>query len=462
MNVTERHCIKSLVMIVGWFLLFLLDQLDVNIDWILIFGVTVAICYCAYREPNFIIRYIMVFFMAVGNLAGVFICEHSNLWLNELGVYSGYVGSFPLICAGWTIFISTVWLLDQKYPFSDEAKKNEIIKFRMGQRTILVQEGVVILSFVLSALLLLHVIPHPAFAEHMDRFAYQAQYMSAIWRHIATTVYTGLPILIAIFILKGTDSKFVKILGHLGLWMYIGFLFCSGEKFGGFWYIVVLFCIIFSIKGQNMSVRCLRSSLLKVVAIFFLLLMILLVHRSLTYDSAMASTYLPQRIAQQGQLWWATYKLDKNNNLHVDELDDEFGTYFQFSDINDKEYNHAIYKIMRVVTPSNLFQRKIESGSRYSTSTFASMFYYFKIPGVFIFAVIGGLLYWGIMREFIRNIHHGNIVEILLLNKFLSIYYGIIAMSELNIALQYKQLFYLSIYIFMVIFREYFYRKQRD
>ena len=121
----------------------------------------------------------------------------------------------------------------------------------------------------------------------------------------------------------------------------------------------ILHSLVFSIKGQNIDVKKIRKIFFKLTATSIILLIILVAHITLTYGSAEVSNYLPQRIAQQGQLWWATYKQDKNNYAHIDELDDEFQTYFQFSDINEKKYNHAIYKIMRFVTPDEIFQQKI-------------------------------------------------------------------------------------------------------
>lgn len=434
--------------------------LGVNVDIVLFIGIIILMINLLLFYPNFVIRYIMIFFMSLGNLLGVFICEHENIWLSELSVSSEYVGSFPLLCLGWGIFIFTVWILDQKKTLQVENQKFEFVQLKFGHFKFSIQTCLVLGLIICSTLLLIHVIPHPAFLEHLDRFAFQKKYITTLWKHVLSIYYAGLPLLLSIIIANKAYVKSLKVPAYISIIEYCVFLFFSGEKFGGFWYVIVISCIVFSIKGQNIDVKKIRKIFFKLTATSIILLIILAAHITLTYGSAEVSNYLPQRIAQQGQLWWATYKQDKNNYAHIDELDDEFQTYFQFSDINEKKYNHAIYKIMRFVTPDEIFQQKIESGSRYSTSTFASMFYYFKTPGIILFAFLGAGIYWLLMRWFMNAIKSGYIIEILLMNKLLTLYYPTIAMSEFNAILQFKPFLFFVVVIFMMIFREYLERKK--
>lgn len=172
------------------------------------------------------------------------------------------------------------------------------------------------------------------------------------------------------------------------------------------------------------------------------------------FDFDNNSNYLTQRIAQQGQLWWRTYSLDQFNGTRIDELQDETATYFQTNDIAEKQYNHAIYKIMRFTTPSDLFEAKITSGSRYSTSTFASMFYYFKTPGVIVYGILGASFLWGIMRIFIYAIRGEYLIELCISSKLLLNAYNALSQSEFNLIFTYKNLVYFSLIIALYIIRK--------
>lgn len=444
-----------LILLVAW-LLLATNLLELEIDYFLTILCLLAIVALYYRYPNFLIRYIMLFFMALGNLAGVLICEHSHIWLPELSVYADYAGSFSLLLCGWFLLISTVWMFDTRFRPGILDKSFQICKFNIGRQPIKICQLLAILCFFMALFSFVDVVFHPAFLEHMDRFAYRQLYISRFLEIMINSIYALLPLLL-VMIMKSTNW-FWACLNSLTILFLSLYLFCTGEKFGGFWYIVVDICIVSSIYNQFLSIRSLQMRIKKIGIIFLALLSILAIHLSLTYSldgERFVMAYLPQRIAQQGQLWWRTYALDKNNGMRIGELGDETRVYFQTDKQRELEYNHAIYKIMRFTTPANIFQRKIMSGSRYSTSTFASMFYYFKRVGVFLWGIIGGILFWGLMYLCMKAVANLFVVESVLVSKLLVMSYAVLAMSEFNILFQFKPLFYLLIIIGMFVLRRY-------
>lgn len=229
--------------------------LGVNVDIVLFIGIIILMVNLLLFYPNFVIRYIMIFFMSLGNLLGVFICEHENIWLSELSVSSEYVGSFPLLCLGWGIFIFTVWILDQKKTLQVENQKFEFVQLKFGHFKFSIQTCLVLGLIICSTLLLIHVTPHPAFLEHLDRFAFQKKYITTLWKHVLSIYYAGLPLLLSIIIANKAYVKSLKVPAYISIIEYCVFLFFSGEKFGGFWYVIVISCIVFSIKGQNIDVK---------------------------------------------------------------------------------------------------------------------------------------------------------------------------------------------------------------
>ena len=435
--------------------LLLLEALQIDIDYLLGFVGIFSVVSIIYHNPNFFIRYIMLFFMALGNLIGVFICEHSKIWLTELNIQSGWSGSFPLLLLGWSIFILIVWNLDKKYLLKRQEKMENFVKFKIGHWNSSLQKIIICFLFIVSLILFLQVMLHPAFLEHMDRFRYRSIYIYGASERLSGWLSMGIPILL----LGSVNRKYnsVRACSIITLLTYSGYLLFTGEKFGGFFLIIVDYCIIYSIYGQNVDVMKLRAKFFKICCACLVLMLVLVSHMVIVYDTNGGNiilNYLPQRIAQQGQLWWRTYQLDKNNGMRINELHDETETFFQLSDQSEKKYNHAIYKIMRFTTPNEIVKKKINGGSRYSTSTYASMYYYFKNVGVIAYSIIGGVLFWFLMHRFMIALNRMQIPEIFIFTKFLGIAYGVMAMSEFNLLFQFKIVMYIIFILGLAVLRE--------
>lgn len=452
---------QLLIIILMTSMLIIIDLLKIDADFFLaILGILIILAFY-YKYPNFLIRYIMLFFMAIGNLVGVLICEHSSIWLSELSIYAGYVGSFPLLFCGWFLLIATVWMLDIRFKLVMLNQSYEICKFKVGSQSLRLCQFLAVLCFIIVLFSLADVAWRPAFLEHIDRFVYKERYISRTLEIMINSIYAILPLLFSMIVKKIGRVWFC--LNYLTAILFSLCLFCIGEKFGGFWCLAVYVCVISSIYTKSLSVEALHIRIKRIGMVFFMpLTIVLALHLSLTYSvggERLVTSYLPsflsQRIAQQGQLWWRTYALDKNNDMRISELGDETRVYFQNDKQKEFEYKHAIYKIMRFTTPEDIFSRKISRGSRYSTSTFASMFYYFKRVGVILWGIIGGILFWGLMYLFMTAAGNLYVVESILASKLLLMSYAVLAMSEFNVLLQDKPIFYFFIIISMFVVRKY-------
>lgn len=434
-------------------LLFIISNVfSFELDFCIIIFAALYVLLLGIYNPSFILRYIMLFFMAVGNILGVYICENENIWLSELAIQSFHAGSLPLIVIGWSIFITTLFLLDLFFEFSD-CKKNNNLRLKVGVYHLSLIEFVPIFALILNLIILIKVIPHPFFLDGLDRFMYRNLYLPGIWSRSLAWLETLTPIFLYLVFVKRAK------IGFLILLTYSLALFLTGEKFGGFWNLIVFACIIYSANHIKQSKKDKFAILKKAGVGFLCIFIILMLHLTLNtgnFNFSNNSNFLIQRFAQQGQLWWRTYSLDQFNGTRIDELQDETATYFQTNDIAEKKYNHAIYKIMRFTTPIDLFEAKIASGSRYSTSTFASMFYYFKTPGVIIYGIVGAIFLWVIMRSFIYAIRGEYLIEMYLSSKLLLASYKALSQSEFNLIFTYKNVACFLLIIAMYIVRKRF------
>lgn len=455
MNISKIQWANSLVLGAIIFTCYIISSiLLINLDSLVLFTFFLFIGFLLYNNPNFIIRYVMIFFMCLGNIIGVFICENTSLYLSELDIISFYSGSFPLLALGWFVFLFVLYLLDTKYQFN--SKTIPIIKVKFKDIRISVK-GVIFIAFALFSLILIaHVGSHPFFLEGIDRFQYQQKYLQGYWQQIIGWASLCIPIIL-LLIIENKSKLSATVLG-----IYLLFLFMTGEKFGGFWNVIVIASIVYSIYGQTLDKNKLFKVLGRLFFVFICLLIVLFVHRGLNYNSSLANNtdYFLQRMAQQGQLWWKTYDSEKGSGFRVNELQDETRTYFEFSDTNVKDYNHAIYKIMRVTTPEDIFDKKIESGSRYSTSTFATMYYYFKEIGVLGYAVIGAVCFWLIMRAFMYSVANNYLVELYISGRLLFDSYAALTQSEFNLLFSYKSMVYIGIFLFLYLLRQFLNKKR--
>lgn len=466
-SVKNKTLVQIALLIVLICILLLLDELRIDIDYVLVAFACSGVIGLIYCYPNFVIRYIMIFFMAIGNLTGVMICEHSNLWLTEMGIASFWVGSFPLLLAGYVLFIATIWMLDSRYNKDRNLGDETNVWFKLADFGISLKAIIVFFLALLAIMIFMNIAFHPAFIEHIDRFTFKNRYLTDFWERLAGWMFLGSPVLIGTILRHKKEAKLIVVSAMVALAFFCAYLVFVGEKFGGFWLLVVNLCMVFSLYGQLMEVKKLRKKIILFGKILTLLFMLLILHLSVTYSwkpSQIFENYLLQRTAQQGQLWWRTYSLDRNNDTHINELEDETRTYFQSSDKNEKDYRHAIYKIMRFTVPVNIFNQRIYqgNGSRYSTSTFSSIFYYFKRIGILIYAILAGFFFWLLVKMFLYSINHSYILEMLISTKLLGLSYGALTMSEFNLLFQVKPLLYLMLFCSLIFFRKYFNKKCRS
>ena len=418
----------------------------------LAFGVWIIYC-----RPNFFIRYVLLFFWLGANLAGVFICENMNLWLDELELRTHHADSMGLIGFAWFLWMATVFLLDRRFPFRlGEDGGKYAWKITWHGKEINILSFVPYLMIVALVILFFHVWNHPVFLEHIDRFVFKKKYLDGIWNNLANLCH----FLVPLFLVQHfrTNKRWLMIL----LGFYAVFLFWTGEKFGKYWDMFVCGCLLFSVFSEGAPVEQLRRKILLVIGGIILLFGITFAHRMVMYPNKAFMDYFYQRMAQQGQLWWRTYDLEKNGSFRFAELADETAVFFRTNDANEKRYRHGIYKIMRYVTPNDLFQQKVETGSVFSTSNHATYFYYFKEWGVLLLSVVSGIVMWGMIRIWLYCAANGFIAETILATRLLTLAGGLLMMSRLYELFAYKGMAYVLILMFLLLLRHRWQRRDTD
>lgn len=427
-----------------------------NTIWlgVLIFGLWIVITF--FDFPMFYLRFPFVFFTAVTNIIGVLIIERKSLFLPELNTY-GYPNKslFYLLCT-WFLVLATIFILETLLPLYkfSPIRKDSIVYFKVGSILVPVFFIVEIIFTGFFLIQFLFIFPHPFFYEKMDRFLYAQKYISP-WQSKLIGYFTYIiPAVVA-----GTFHKNYRKMSLGALIVFAVYKFWIGEKFGAFFLIFCYAFMIISYLKQNVDLKIAVKYFLKALLIILFLTGVIFGHRILLYHSTANQNkdYLVQRIAQNGQLWWAMYDLSNSSNPDSSELNEELDVFF--SSKNEPTYNSGIYKIMKKTTPLDLFWSKINNNSRYADSTFASIYYYFKEPGLLIAAILFGILFWGLTRFFLAAYSNMYIPELIISGKMMIIMNTVLTQSDFYMIFSYQTMVCVFLIFCLGLCRSYSNRK---
>lgn len=454
----------DLLVFLFWGLLFLVNVvLRVKNTTLITCECCLFFLYIFWKIPVFFLRYLMIFFAVIGNIAGVIIIETTGIYLHELQVNGFNAGSLALLSFVQFSFIFFLWIYDHLKILSQNDNKISLANISILGRHITLGQIFIWIVAISLMLMLLQSFSHPFFFTHIDRFQYRDLYIQGPWKLFLYIITNGIPFIFAIILQYkfANNNEWVskKQIASLLLILFLiaVLFFMIGEKFGGFWGIIVVACSIYSAYSEKFSLKRIHKQLRNLLVVFLVILGLLFLHRSLNYSAnsfAGFQGYVIQRIAQQGQLWWKIYDQEQNKSTHANELNDEIKTYFQFGKANFNEYNHGIYKIMRMTTPGDVFEHKIASGSRYALSTLATIYYYFKEAGLLIYVMLAPFIIVIFMHCFVYAAKNCYVIELFLANKILFILYQVITQSDFDVLFSYKILLQIVVLTLLIKLRE--------
>ena len=380
---------------------------------------------CILKNKEFALKYLAFLFISGVAILGTAIIEFtSSIYLVELGCYSSFVGSLPLIIFGYWLFLFVIALIDSKYEIKiDRDNMDDLTKYKKLYNTISI---IVLMAFLL---LFSKVVTHSALQLGVDRFVYATQYSQL---GILGKVVSNAPLLLVFPILTIIyNDNFLRIIGVLGNVTYILYFIWTGNKFGPFFSLVCIFLLVYYKKILEKGKRFLK----KILIISFILfggIVAFAIIFSVSISSYSGLTYIEQRGSQQGQLWWKTYDICKN--IHPSEFIDEIRAMNNGKDaISDNVgSNNGIYKIMYLCAPREQVDFKLSTGARYTEAGFATMYYYFGTIGVIIFSCIMGGIVAVTINSFIAALNNRDYIKTLIFLRFFLLERGSLSMFLFN------------------------------
>jgi hypothetical protein len=390
----------------------------VDFDLIAFSAFAVILAGCGIYAPQVILKYLRFFISAVLGVLALFLIEHSTMWLAELRQTSRTVGSFPLFCLFYGLLLALLVALDTSRAASRGTQHLAHVRPpRSILRAFLGAASWAIL--IVTAIMVLRLLPHPALSLGVDRFAYRNLFINGIWLLLQKYWAYSVPLQLMAWTLGHRRKVALTWL------LWFAYLFLSGEKYGGFMGLFTLILAFFvSTNSASTAVQIRRIAhrygrrliLVLLVTAVFSLALTLISYARLSTDNPFSA--LTARVAQQGQLWWNTYSLRRavpaQPTAFLDELNPLPGNCGE-----DGAYDCAVYRVMYLAAPANLVDSKIRAGSSYTESSAASVYYYFGPLGLVVFSTLCAWLLYFFTNWFVRATRAFRVIESVLVVRIL-------------------------------------------
>lgn len=439
--------IKAIIFIVYFLVLQLIGMLfGYYNNYLVILGVIIYYINLYFFDKRFILRFSYIIFYITTNIFAVFIIETSEFYLNELGYYSHPNSSLLTIVIAHLLFIETIKYYSKKgnnFKIDSIDNATYILTDKTKIKVINVIKIILILAFILNIFLFLQVINKPFFYLKIDRFLYKELYLTPL-SDVLTNMYLYIAPIISIYYFKTKDKKVIILI--LTILIY---LFWIGHKFSYFIDLGYMFALPVII---SISYKKLNKVISKMFLILFCLLMIVFFQSFIIWgrDIKESINYVNMRLAQQGQMWWAVYGNEKTKENNIDELGDEFRTYFNSNITEEEKLNSGIYKMMRMTTREDIFNQKVNvKKSRYAYSTQATVYYYFKGIGLMIFSVVSAIWYYFVNQQLLKSMMKIKLIQSVLWARLSIVSARMLLQSDFDKLFSIQTIIILSIILFI-------------
>ena len=370
-------------------------------------------------RPHFYPKYFQFVFGVITDIVGCLSCELVPAYLPELGVYSQFYGSAPLLTLGRWFFVVAILVWDECFGVEHAIEQAKDPSAHIYERR---QSSIIVFCFnfgycIFALLCFARVASRPAFLLGIDRFRYSDLYLSGPWTKLGG--WLGHCVAIPLIAMRMGQAG----LSAAGILLYVLYLLWIGNKFGAFFSLVCIAIYAFYDKIFLLGRETLVRLAISLAAVLALLVGMTTGIEVVTHGFDPAR-YLATRTAQQGQLWWkiyGTYGAGEGLPELEREIDEqEEGLLELKTEIGaNVGSRYGIYNIMYLSTDAARVDNKLGAGSRYTQAGFPTAYYYLGVPGVLLFAVFGGFLVAILTNASIGAYISGRIPSAFILNKLM-------------------------------------------
>ena len=296
-----------------------------------------------------------------------------------------------------------------------------------------------IIALAVSFTCFAFVVEHPSWLYARDRFEYAANFMPAFLSSNQQYLILLIPLAFPCF-KTGKKSIFYAVVV-----VYVLYLIWTGEKFTSLFllFYVLLLAIAVPKLGSVSPRHAARMSNRAIAVMFgltFACLGLVLIQYSLQFGPEEAVSRFQQRIAAQGEVWWAVYGYSSEVGPRPFEIGDELATFYTRGDSSAVLYNSGMWKLMQLIMTPSYYAMYVGNAVRLSSSTPASLYYYFGYFGLVIGLFFLIALYYLVVNKTIESLGKSRIVESILYVYLVRVMHGVLIMTDFNLLFSWRTL----------------------
>lgn len=404
-----------------------------NINDVVLFTYFLFLYYKYKTSPKDLIMYFWLYVFGFLNIIGVYICDSTEVYLFELEQYSRYSNAFSTILFLYICFYCTLKKCNKNDNYIimnnvDNIVNKLLIKF-------LLVSGIALEICIFS-----QIYDKPFFLLMVERLVYISDFLPQWVQSLKSYLPLFIPVAVLYYRYYG---KFLS-LSYLILMLMIYFF--VGDKFGYYFLSFYIFLVSYinSINGDEI-----RKWIKIGIIIFILLIGVVALQRIILFadDFNGIIAYLNQRLAQEGEVWWAVYGKDEYPGFKL-------GVFFEdwiAANLGIANQSDSVYGQWRMLLVSSGFSNyawyRVSVGNPYASTSAASYYYMFRWPGVFLFFILMSWYFSYFINKFRDAICKNKIINGMISIKLILIGYDAFTGSDLYL-ITYKGVFYLILFYF--------------
>lgn len=285
----------------------------------------------------------------------------------------------------------------------------------------------------------------------IDRIQYVRSYQSFLFNKISGQLYIStfiIGIIAGISYVKNERKNFKKCV-VIFIFILIYFLL-RGDKFSGLLNIIYLFIIPIYLQLYKFSNFKIKLSKLIIIGAFIGLVFIYIINFHYSHiNKSNSANRISERIAAQGQVWWAIDKNVSNGYKASDsEIVKEVESYFNK---NIDKSDLGLNKLMKVIAPTTVYSSFLGNGVNFTMGYPAIGLYLYGYLGLVFFQIFFGTLLCICLSYTYKTLISGEYFRCIISGKIYIELIGSLSMGNLYNILSREIVLYIIIIILMNI-----------
>lgn len=431
----KSNTLKGITLFLCSIIILAITNVFMNID-VLALATYIAFLIFIYKtNGQILLKYLFMFVMFSYHIVSVFWVENNYVYFYNLQESSYRSGAFLPLLSSYMIFFAVLLILESNSKSLILEKslyfKQKRIGIKIGNMFLSEKNKIRILTLLLMFSVVFMLFRMRNFFFYgmggINRFTYRA----SVFTGLDEKFYTYISWLLPLPLLASNLKMRKRAIAFLAI--YCLYMIWVGDKFGSLFMAFYIF-ILTTWVTRGIDKKAVKKIIL--IAIIALITLMAFIAFQVLYERGSWNEvliYFNNRLTGgQSDLWWKIYSSDNNNGWRITEfIKDEISAIF-ITPSAIQNYNFGIYKMMKIAAPQWVVTNYLNSGIRFAASTQASLFYYFKLTGVYLGSFVLGILCFVFVNKAISAYRNTDIIRSICYTMLISKWYQVMAMSDIT------------------------------